>query len=203
MPNRGTRHSQSPLQGPRMTPDPWVAFPHDPRDPAHSGLRASDAERELVRQMLTTGFAEGRLDREEYEERSDAVDTARTLGDLPPIVADLVPLRPAPVRRTGELVGLDPTDLDRRAQETWRAERRSAVLSLLGASLICWSIWVATGFSGPGFDPSFAWPAIVSAALLVRVLQVAATREERVAQERARLEKRQAKQLRARSWKRD
>ena len=186
-----------------MTADPWAAFPHDPRDPANAGLRASDAERDLVQQMLAGAFAEGRLDREELDERSDAVDTARTLGDLPPIVADLVPVRPAAPRRTGELVGLSDADLDLRAVRTWQSERRSAALSLVGVSLICWSIWVATGFAGPGFDPSFAWPAIVSAALLARLIQVAASREERVSEERARLERRQAKQLRSRSWRKD
>lgn len=191
------------MAAPAVSGDPWAAFPHDPRDPAHAALRASDAERDLVRQMLAGAFAEGRLDREELDERTDAVDTARTLGDLPPIVADLVPLRPAVPRRTGELVGVSEAELDRRAVRTWEAERRAAVLSMIGVSLICWSIWVATGFAGPGFDPPFAWPAIVSAALLARVIQVAASREERVAQERARLERRQAKQLRSRTWRKD
>jgi hypothetical protein len=181
--------------------DPWAGFAHDPRDRRNAGLRAADADRDLVQQMLAAGFAEGRLDRDEYDERSDAVTTARTLGDLPPLVEDLVPLHPVAPRRTGELVGLSTDDLQRRAVQGWEGERRNAVLTLIGASLITWAIWVATGFGDGGFDPSFAWPAIVSAVLLVRVVKVSASRTEMVAEERARLERKQAKQLRARRWK--
>lgn len=66
--------------------DLWGAFALDPRDPSNGGLRASDQDREVVRGLLATAYADGRLDREEFDERSDRVAAARLLGDLPAIV---------------------------------------------------------------------------------------------------------------------
>ena len=74
--------------------DLWASFQHDPRDPAAAPLRASDADRNVVHGLLTEAFADGRLDREEYDERSAATLQARTLGEFPALVADLVPDRP-------------------------------------------------------------------------------------------------------------
>ncbi|MFD0436476.1 DUF1707 SHOCT-like domain-containing protein [Streptomyces chartreusis] len=52
-------------------------------------LRASDADREQVAEILRDALAEGRLDMEEFEERLDATYKARTYGDLAPITRDL------------------------------------------------------------------------------------------------------------------
>ncbi len=177
------------------TPDPWAGFAHDPRDAAHAGLRASDQEREVIRQVLATGFADGRLEREELDERIDALAVARTLGDLPPLVADLVPLHPVVRRATDALVHAGQEDLRRRAETTWRAERRSAVLSLVGVSLVCWAIWTATSFSGGRFEAYFPWPLVVTAALLARLVRVQLTREQAIADETQRLERKRAKEL--------
>lgn len=54
-------------------------------------LRIGDAEREASVAALGEHFAQGRLTREEYDERSDAVWSARTRGDLVPVFADLPP----------------------------------------------------------------------------------------------------------------
>ncbi|MER5213004.1 DUF1707 domain-containing protein [Streptomyces sp. NPDC002838] len=59
-------------------------------------LRASDADRERVAEVLRDALAEGRLDMEEFEERLDATYTARTYGELAPITRDL-PAGGAPV----------------------------------------------------------------------------------------------------------
>jgi hypothetical protein len=58
-------------------------------------LRLSDADRESAVNLLGDQYALGRLTRDEFDERSDAVWSARTQGDLAPIFADL------PVRATG------------------------------------------------------------------------------------------------------
>ncbi|MER6269675.1 DUF1707 domain-containing protein [Streptomyces sp900105755] len=55
-------------------------------------LRASDADRERVAEVLRDALAEGRLDMEEFEERLEATYQARTYGELTPITRDL----PAP-----------------------------------------------------------------------------------------------------------
>ncbi|MGW0562594.1 DUF1707 SHOCT-like domain-containing protein [Streptomyces sp. NPDC003016] len=66
-------------------------------------MRASDAERERVAEVLRDAVAEGRLDMEEFDQRLDAVYKARTHGELEPLVRDL------PVPGTGGPVGPDMT----------------------------------------------------------------------------------------------
>ncbi|MEV0129272.1 DUF1707 domain-containing protein [Dactylosporangium sp. NPDC050688] len=58
----------------------------------HRHLRASDADRERVAEVLRTSAAEGRLGLDELDERLRAVYAARTYADLEPLLADL----PAP-----------------------------------------------------------------------------------------------------------
>ena len=52
-------------------------------------LRISDADREAAVDLLSEQYAVGRLTRDEFDERSDAVWSAKTQGDLAPIFADL------------------------------------------------------------------------------------------------------------------
>jgi hypothetical protein len=52
-------------------------------------MRASDAERERIAEVLRDAVAEGRLDMEEFEERLDAAYKARTHAQLEPLVRDL------------------------------------------------------------------------------------------------------------------
>ncbi|MBK3578198.1 DUF1707 and DUF2154 domain-containing protein [Streptomyces sp. MBT65] len=61
-------------------------------DDAVPELRASDADRERVAEVLRDAVAEGRLDMEEFEERLEATYKARTYAELTPITRDL----PAP-----------------------------------------------------------------------------------------------------------
>ncbi|WP_030614299.1 DUF1707 SHOCT-like domain-containing protein [Streptomyces sclerotialus] len=52
-------------------------------------LRASDADRDRVAEILRDALAEGRLRMEEFDERLDAAYKARTYGELVPLTADL------------------------------------------------------------------------------------------------------------------
>jgi ferric-dicitrate binding protein FerR (iron transport regulator) len=68
-------------------------------------LRASDAERAEVADLLKKHFMDGRLDQAEFDERLGAALSAKTRGeltalfdDLPRIVANR-PVRPSPRRR--------------------------------------------------------------------------------------------------------
>jgi hypothetical protein len=61
---------------------------------AGGNLRASDADREQVATLLSTAYAEGRLTREEHDERIDQLMAAKTFDDLIPITRDLVPVSP-------------------------------------------------------------------------------------------------------------
>jgi hypothetical protein len=57
-------------------------------------LRLSDADREAAVDLLGEQYAVGRLTKDEFDERSDAVWSAKTRGDLAPVFVDL------PVRAT-------------------------------------------------------------------------------------------------------
>lgn len=78
-------------------------------------MRASDADRERIAQVLHKATAEGRLDIHELDERLGAVYAARTYGELVPITADLVvsglpqpPAVPQYLPATGTRVGGEP-----------------------------------------------------------------------------------------------
>src|SRR5215472_13228028 len=63
-------------------------MPGDP--PSSPSLRASDADRDRVIELLRAAVADGRLDAGEFDERLDAALTARTLDALAPLTADLI-----------------------------------------------------------------------------------------------------------------
>ncbi|WP_143650472.1 DUF1707 domain-containing protein, partial [Streptomyces tricolor] len=52
-------------------------------------LRASDADRDRVADILREALAEGRLTADEHAERVDGVLAARTLGELEAFIRDL------------------------------------------------------------------------------------------------------------------
>jgi Domain of unknown function (DUF1707) len=57
---------------------------------AGGNLRASDADRDQVATLLSAAYAEGRLTRDEHDERIDQLMKAKTFDDLIPITSDLV-----------------------------------------------------------------------------------------------------------------
>ncbi|MEU5691147.1 DUF1707 domain-containing protein [Actinosynnema sp. NPDC020468] len=57
-------------------------------------MRASDADREKVAQVLQQAHGEGRLDLHELDERLGQVYAARTYGELVPLTADLGMIAP-------------------------------------------------------------------------------------------------------------
>jgi hypothetical protein len=61
---------------------------------AGGNLRASDADRDQVATVLSTAYAEGRLTREEHDERLDKAMAARTFDELIPLTHDLVVVAP-------------------------------------------------------------------------------------------------------------
>ncbi len=64
------------------------------RIPREDRLRASDADRDRVIDLLAQAAAEGRLTLEEYSERSETALAARTQGELAVLTAD-IPASPA------------------------------------------------------------------------------------------------------------
>jgi len=178
--------------------DVWSSFTRDPRLSEHAVLRASDADREVVHHVLTESYADGRLDREEFDARATDVTSARTLGELPPIVEGLVPLRDLPELGVAGSGLMTDTQLYERAVATWQGDRREALWGFLAASLICWTIWLVGSWGPDGFDPYFPWPLFVMLGTGLNVGRTQFQRDEMIASEHRRLEKKQRKQLEAR-----
>lgn len=53
------------------------------------GMRASDADRERAAEVLRTGFAEGRLDKDEYDSLLGRLYTAKTHAELATLTSQL------------------------------------------------------------------------------------------------------------------
>lgn len=85
---------------------------HDHTQAGAPPVRASDAERDQAAEILRAGYAEGRLGRDELDERIGVAYAAKTRADLRDLTSDLpgavsvpvTPGRPAPA----PLPGLDP-----------------------------------------------------------------------------------------------
>lgn len=86
------------------------------------GLRLSDADREAAVDALADHYAVGRLDRDEFDERSDAVRSARTRADLAVVFADLGGAPGAAGRSAG--------DAGRRGARSWAFGWPQPVLGL-------------------------------------------------------------------------
>ena len=159
----------------------WSSFSHDPRDAHYQSMRASDLDRGVVQDALTEAYADGRLDREEFDERTERAVQTRTLGELAPIVADLVPAASVPARTV---------DLHQRAVEKYNSDRREAVFGFLFATIVCTIIWLLT--SGPH---GFPWPAFVALGTGINVAKTVSRKKDIIASHERRLEKKRAKEL--------
>jgi hypothetical protein len=112
------------------------------------GLRAGDRDREQVVATLREQYAQGRLTMEELEERSSAAYTAKTLGELRALTADL-PAEP-PVEAT-------------RAWSPARVGWIAAAGALLAVAFI-----VAVAALG---HAAFAWPPWLVALVVMKVVR--------------------------------
>ncbi|MEU8621848.1 DUF1707 domain-containing protein [Streptomyces sp. NPDC048623] len=128
-----------PAPAPTPAARPAYAEPADPQ----GSLRASDADRDRIADILRDALAEGRIDADEHSERIDAVYRAKTVGELEPIVRDLPAARTGRDTRTPLLYG--PEDAQGPADNLiavfsastrkgrWRVGRRTNAFSLFGS----------------------------------------------------------------------
>lgn len=115
-------------------------------------LRVSETDRDQVISVLSAAYAEGRLTKDEHDERLAAASSALTFDDLIPLTRDLVPLQ-APIRTnipTEQAPGVRLPEIDRHStgdSETliavfggstrkgvWRARRRINSFALFGGN---------------------------------------------------------------------
>lgn len=125
----------------------WQGFSADPRNAQYAHLRASDADRANASAILADALAEGRLDSVEYDQRLSQATSAKSLGELVPVLSDLTvespaaaqPVSPAPVetRHPGGMIGPLPT--------WW-----------IGLAVLFNVIWLMTSFSAG--RPLYYWP---------------------------------------------
>jgi uncharacterized protein DUF1707 len=101
------------------------------------GIRASDADRDRVTAQLRDHFAAGRITPSELDERLSAALSAKTLGDLRRIMADLPGPGPAPL-------GTAPLPL--RATPAWAVRRRPPFPPLLLFALLAVALIPSTGW---------------------------------------------------------
>lgn len=155
----------------------WARFAMDPRSGENAHLRASDQDRDVVHDVLATAYADGRLSAAEHEERSDRVLGAKTLGELPSAIDDLVPPA-ALMASTAPSAGTAsaPVVLDRRAEAElrYRRQRQQALMSFLTPTLICWVIYLATMAGG------FPWPLFVMIGTGLHFVRLATTKEDSI-----------------------
>ena len=164
-------------------PDFWESFRLDPRQAGHSPMRASDADREIVRTVLSDAFADGRLTREEYDDRLGTLYASRTLGQLPDLVTDLV-LPDAPAAAPGQLLR---ADLRMRGVRKWRRDVEESFTAFLVPSIICTVIWAVVTRG------DFFWPALPMLFLGLNLLKTVVQRESAIEREVLRLEQQAAK----------
>ncbi|MFE9402692.1 DUF1707 domain-containing protein [Streptomyces sp. NPDC006530] len=129
------KHAQpGPVEPAKADPAPLAEPP---------ALRASDADRDRIADILRDALAEGRLDAAEHSERIDAVYRAKTLGELEPLVKDLPVsgVRPRPAAGPREALETDtPVDAENliavfsssTRKGRWRVGRRTNAFALFG-----------------------------------------------------------------------
>jgi len=126
-----------------------MSTPH-PVHPERGEMRASDADRTLVENVLTSAYADGRLTKDELDERLALVWQAKTFNQLTPITQDLVAtpgaqqyatpttstsdlpmprMMSAPARTPESYSALLGT---KRAGREWHVANRTNALSILG-----------------------------------------------------------------------
>lgn len=145
-------------------------------------MRASDADREVVRALFAEAYADGRLTREEHDDRLDSLYGSRTLGELLSLVTDLVPADSPPA------VPAPPAGADLRARgaRKWRKDVEEALSAFLVPSIICTAIWVAAG-------GGFFWPIFPMLFLGLHLVKLVVQRESVIEREVLRLERQAAK----------
>jgi hypothetical protein len=119
----------------------WQGFTMDPRTPANQGLRAADSDRDFALRLLDQAQLDGRLTAAEAEDRTARATGSRTLGELLPLVGDLVAV---------------PS-----AAPYWHANRgwrfiRGGAMGWVGLAILFNAIWLMTSLTAG--RPAYYWP---------------------------------------------
>ena len=118
------------------------------QDRESDAIRAADADREATAESLRKHHADGRLTDDEFQQRLEQSMSAKTLGELRALVADLPADRP-----------------NRERGSDWRRPRVGARLFplLLALALILGATWRHAAWHGGGPHFGFPWPLLILA----------------------------------------
>lgn len=167
-----------------MTGVEWSRFSSDPRRPEVTSVRATDADRELALTVLREAYADGRLSREEHEQRASQALEVRQLGGFLPLLGDLVSPLPA-VRSAHE-----------QAVQRYRRDLTDARDGLLFVGGVTTAIWGVT--SAAAGELLFFWPVFPIVAIAMGWVLTRINGEDRIAEHQRRIEKRQRRRERRR-----
>ena len=119
----------------------WQGFTVDPRPPANQGLRAADADRDYATRLVEQARLDGRLTVGEADERAAQASGSRTLGELLPLVGDLMAV---------------PTAAGFAHHDRGRRFVRGGAMGWVGLALLFNAIWIMTSLSAG--RPAYYWP---------------------------------------------
>jgi hypothetical protein len=129
---------------------------------AAAGLRASRADRERVIDLLKAAFAQGRLDRNEFDARIGQALASRTYGELAAITADI------PAELTGALPRRPPVRARRRIPFNTAVTGGACMAGLVNLGMIA-----ALLIRSPVAVVLFVVFAIIGTILVIRAMIVA------------------------------
>lgn len=133
-------------------------FSAEPFDPANASLRAGTTDRDEVARQLGDAYAAGKLDDVEHRERLEAAMEVKTLGEIPPLLADLGRPTPAPLPMTAPAT---QGEIEAALQQE-RSRRNRAVWGSIGGSLALFAffnaIWLMPVLSGADVPYWPIWP---------------------------------------------
>lgn len=155
----------------------WEGFSADPRRAEVAGIRAGDRDRETAVEALREAYADGRLDRTEFDRRSHAALAATLLGEFVPLLQDLEAPVPAALSVRDE------------ALRRYRRETRDARNGVVAIGVLTTGIWGAMNL-GHLSDPWFFWPVFPILGVGIGWLMQVLKRGERIEHHERRIEER-------------
>ncbi|GAA3529318.1 hypothetical protein AFL01nite_01370 [Aeromicrobium flavum] len=154
----------------------WDGFSADPRRAEVAGIRAGDLDRETAIEALREAYADGRLDRVEFDQRSNAALAATLLGEFVPLLRDLEP--PVPATRS----------VREEALRRYRRETRDARNGVLAIGTLTTGVWGATAIADG--SPYFFWPIFPILGVGIGWLMQVVNKDDRIEHHERKIERR-------------